>query len=75
MHIVYALVVMDDSYPKGLHDIIVRVLYMVLEYVTMLPPHDLSQIKPQLLPKVNGAIFSCNRIAIRTNTICFGTNS
>ena len=45
----YALGVMCNAYPKGLHNIMLGVPDMVLKYGMMLPSHDLAHIKPQLL--------------------------
>ena len=36
---------LDNVHPKGLHNIIVHIYYMLLKDGPVLPPHYLSQLK------------------------------
>ena len=58
MYLADALSILDNEYPKGIHNIIVHIIDMVLKYGTMIFPHDIAQLKPQLLLKVLDTIIS-----------------
>ena len=39
---------MDNAYPKGILDIVVNILHMVLEGSPLIYPHSFSRVKPKL---------------------------
>ena len=53
-----ALSVMDNSEMEGFHNITVNLFDVILEYSPMLTPHAVSQVKPNLLLKVNALVQS-----------------
>ena len=58
MHIMDVLSVMEYYNPEMLHNIIANIFYMVLQGALMLPPHNLTQLEPQLFIKVAAPIWS-----------------
>ena len=70
MHLTDVPSVLENACPKGLHNIIVDIFYVVLKYrMMMLPPHYFSRIKSQLLLEVDDVILHCNCIAIKVHTV------
>ena len=59
---------METSYPEVFHNIIVDIFDVVLKDGPVLPPHALSQIKPQLYLGFGTALRSCDCISTRIHT-------
>ena len=64
MHISYVFVILDHSYPKGIHNIILGVFDMVLKDGPVIPPHVFPQLKPQPFLEVGKLLFSSHHHAI-----------
>ena len=58
MHLLDVFRITDSYDTEGLHNIIVNVFEVVLEYSTALPPHALSQLEPNILLKVDALFHS-----------------
>ena len=52
MHLVNALIVVDNADPEWYHKFIVNIFDMVLEGAPMLPPHALFQLEPNIFLEV-----------------------
>ena len=56
MNIPDALIVLEYADPERFYNIIANIFDMVLEGAPMIPPHDLSQLKPYLILKVSAPV-------------------
>ena len=57
MHLLKAFSIAENSNSEGFHNIIVNVFDVILEYALILPLYALSQLKPNLLIKVDALFF------------------
>ena len=62
MHLVDTLSILDNTYPEGLHNIIVHIFDVVLKYGLVLPPNSISILKPELLLKVCAKLCSTDGV-------------
>ena len=58
MHLLDVFRITENYDTEGLHNIIVNVFEVVLEYSTALPPHALSQLEPNILLRVDTLVQS-----------------
>ena len=58
MHILDAFIVTDNYDSEGFHNIIVNLFDVILKFATMLPPHALSQLEPNILLVVDALVQS-----------------
>ena len=72
MHITDNLSALENSDNERLHNIIVDVFDVVLEGLPVFPPHDISQIEPQLLLKVGAPFQSADRVFVSADSIHLG---
>ena len=72
VHITDALIILENAYPGGLKNIILDVLVMVVKYLMVLPPHDISQLKPQLFIKVGATLLSADGVSCRFVPVYLG---
>ena len=49
---------MENSDTEGFHNIIANLFEVVLEFATIIPPHEIYQLEPNLLLEVNALVQS-----------------
>ena len=69
MHLINALGVVDNSDKYYLHNIITNICKVILKDAPVLPPHQLYQLKPKLLLKVNVLVYYQLCIPTISNTV------
>ena len=56
MHLLNTLSVVENSDTKWLHNVITNIFEVVLKDALVLPPHNLSQIEPNIFLKVDALV-------------------
>ena len=58
MHLLDALIILENEDPERFHNVIVNIFDIVLKGAPMIPPHDLAQIELNIFLKVAAHIRS-----------------
>ena len=63
MYLMDALIILENAYSERLYNVIVGIIDMILEGWLVFPPHDISQLEPQLLLKVGEPLQSSDGVS------------
>ena len=69
MHLLNALVVVDNYDTEWLHNYIANIFEVVLKDAPVRPPHRIYRIEPKLLIKFNALLYSQVGIPFISNTV------